>query len=118
MTDLTLQMYLVQQIICTPLHAADIPALAALDMPDGNSTIADNIDQSTFEHIRLKLKNPTSMEILRTLIEQYFQEIGYTIDQSQAMISTNFIILVSLEGQTRAIIGTMEADNILNITAT
>lgn len=116
MQDLTLQMFLTQEIACSQLDAADMALLSGFDMPDGKSTLADRVDPGSFEHIRLRLQEKTPIDVIKELIKGYYQKLGYDIESDEDG-ERYFSLILDLSGARLTVTVVEEDGNILNITA-
>ena len=108
-------MFLTQELPCVLLPGADFISLASIDMPDGNGTFADHVDQGDFEHIRLKFEECFSLDVVVSLVERYYQEVEYVIERSQKFDPEFHCVVVSLLGKRLGVILVAEDPKILNV---
>lgn len=114
MEDLTLQIFLLRELPCSPLSSADHVSLAALDMP-GSGTLADHVDPAHFEHIRLKPETSFDLDVIHVLVKRYYQELRYDIEVDRTL-SNSFAMLVRRDSHHLSIAGMLEEEGNLNVT--
>ena len=115
MEDLTLQMFLLRELPCSLLDSADHMSLAAVDMPDGKSTLADHVDPSHFEHIRLKPETSFQIDVIQEIVARYYHELKYDIETVRDF-DGGFAMVVRLSDQHLSIMCVIGEEGNLNIT--
>ena len=117
MKDLTLQMFLLQELPCSRLDSADHVSLAALDMPGGKSVLAEHVDAAHFEHIRLRPITPFQMDIIQALVTRYYETLEYSIIATKKF-AAGFCMIIKVTDHQLTIVAGLEHDGILNMTVT
>ena len=113
MLDHTLETFLLQELPCQKMDAADHVALAAVDVP-GNKTLANEVVQGSFEHIRLRLTDNTEFSVICELIRHYYREIG-SETAFEHLTPSSILMRVDTDDNHLTVIATMETEEILNV---
>lgn len=113
--DLTLNGWLQQKIKepCHWLAGMDIADLARMDINVGGDvkTLADIVDPNTFENIRIEFLSKPSLPEIAVLIGQYYEEIGYVIQQEIGNYNAYCFVISDLEGELLVVTAAMDTQS-------
>jgi hypothetical protein len=109
-------MFLLGNLPCERLDPIDMASLSAVDLP-GGATLADQVCQDHFEHIRLQLKEEIPRSDLKSIIQLYYEQIGYNCINEE-YVGDGFMIVVENDDTCLLVMAVIETENILNIAIT
>lgn len=121
-SDVSLKQWLLLHLNGEDLDSIDMVGLSALDVTDATGarkTLADIVDSTTFEHIRIRLKgrHPCA-EGIGKLIQEYYIEVKLFIYQYKVNKQFLTFIIKGDYGQLLMVAAFMETAHILNVTVT